>query len=158
MNMDMKAVKWAMLLLVAAFPYSPLLLLATEGDFRTVQLFWLIGLAGAAALLLLRKKWDGRELALASMLVKLIQIPAYLFWFVMGVLLFLFMGPVLAFVIDVMAIILTGLVGLAAVLRCRKEGRLTKGQAALFGILQFFFCVDIVAAIILYLKTKEVFQ
>lgn len=154
----MKAVKWVPVLLVAVFPYSPLCLMAWDGDFRTIQLFWLVGLAGAAALLFLRKNWSVRELALTNMLVKLIQIPAYLFWFGMGVLLFLFMGPVLAFVIDVMAIILTGLVGLAAVLRCRKEGFLTGGQAVLYGITQFLFCVDVVSAIILYVKTKEVSQ
>ncbi len=154
----MKAVKWGPVLLVAVFPYTPFCLLAWNGDFRAIELFWLIGLAGAAAVFLTAKRWSPRELALASMLVKLVQIPAYVFWFVIGVGLFLFMGPLLAFVIDAMAIILTGLLGLAAVLRCRKAGVLTTGWAALCGILQFFFCVDVVSAVILFIKAKEVSQ
>lgn len=154
----MKAVKWVALLLVGMFPYSPLCLMMVEGDFRTVELFWWVGLGAAAVLFFLRKRWSAQELAQASMWIKLIQIPAYIFWFIVGAALFLFMGPLLAFVIDVMAILLTGILGLVAVLQCRREGILTRGQAVLYGILQFFFCVDIVAAIILYRKTKEVLK
>ncbi len=41
------------------------------------------------------------------------------------------------------------LLGLAAVLRCRKEGRLTSTQTAIYGVLQFVLLADVVCAILL---------
>ena len=56
-----------------------------------------------------------------------------------------------------MTIALSGLVGLAAVLRCRMEGRLTARAAIVNGILQFVFCADVISAIWVYRNTKEAF-
>lgn len=150
----MEIVSWLLLLPVAVFPYS--LFLFPFRDFGTVELYWLIGLAGALLLFLTRRGWDARKMALSGMVVKLVQIPAYITWFVLGIAMFLFMGPLLSFLMDTMTIILSGLVGLAAVLRCKREGILTGKQALLHGVLQFIFCADVVSAIILYRKTKEV--
>lgn len=119
-------------------------------------LLWLAGLAAGLAVLLARNRWTVRELARVNLFIKLVHIPAYVFWFAAGILFFLFMGAPLAFFMDVMAISLSGLVGLAAVTRCKKEGVLTGKQAVIHGILQFIFCADVVSAIILYRKTREV--
>lgn len=154
----MKVIKWAPLLLVAVFPYSPLIFvdLLDRDPWGAVLWFWLVGLAAAVALCFTRKGWGARQLARASMLVKLVQIPAYVLWFLLGAATFLFMGPLLAFLVDAMTIFLSGLVGLAAVLRCRKSGILTRKQTILYAILQFLFCIDVISAIFLYRKAKEV--
>lgn len=133
MKTGMRIVNWVLLLLVAAFPYVPLLPLI---DDRPMHIFWPAGLA-AAAPFLTRKDWDAQRLARAGMLVKLAQIPAYVLWFVIGAAMFLFMGFLLSFFIDAMTIALSGLVSLPAVLQCEKDGILTRKQAVKHGILQF---------------------
>ena len=136
-------------------PVNPLLLIA---------LFWLLGLAGAVIVLwqAVRGKWQGRKLALASMLIKLLHIQNYVTLFfgaaLMVVIPFLFpMVAALAWVVDVLTIILSGAVGLAAVVRCRMEGRVTAKAAVVNGILQFVFCADVVSAIWVYRNSKEAF-
>lgn len=156
----MAIVNSLLLSMAAIFPYSPWIFAeALDKDPWTAVLwFWLAALAAALALFLTRKGWSARQLARAGMWVKLVQIPAYVMWFVLGAALFLFMGPLLAFLVDAMTILLSGLIGLAAVLRCRREGILTVRQAVIHGILQFVFCADVFSAVILYRKTKEVSQ
>lgn len=149
----MKLIRWLLLLPVIVFPYSPFLL--SLHDFGPIPGFWLAGLAGAVLLFLTRKGCDTRQLALAGMLTKLIQIPAYVLWFTVGIALFLFTGPLLAFMIDAMTIALSGLVGLSAVLQCKKAGILTGKQAVFHGVLQFVFCVDIISAIYVYIKSRK---
>lgn len=154
----MKVGNALLLFLVAIFPYSPWFFVEAldKNPWTAVLWFWLAALAGAIALLFTRRDWDARQLARAGMWVKLLQIPAYALWFMVGAVMFIFMGPLLAFLVDAMTIILSGLVGLGAVLRSKKEGILTVSQAVVHGILQFVFCADVVSAIILYRKTKEV--
>ena len=116
---------------------------------------WLVGLTCALLTFLLRDHWTARELALSNMLIKLIHIPSYVVWFIIGVAFVIFMGPVWAFIIDAMTIALSGLVGLIAAFCCKKEGSLTGQQTVLYGILQFIFVVDVISAIVLYCKAKE---
>lgn len=162
--------KWLPLLPVAVFPYT----IWVVGDMTGVGgsappafspvvlllLFWLLGLIGGVLTLWqsLRGKWEGRKLALAGMLIKLFHIQNYITLFLGAMLLFAIpMVPVLIWVVDVMTILLSGLVGLAAVVRCRAEGRLTNKAAVINGLLQFVFCADIISAIWVYRNTKEVF-
>ena len=157
----MKYLKWLPPLYVTAFPYLCLWDLYAaqaalrENPFARIGLFWLAGLAAALSVLLTRKHWTARELALANMLIKLTHILAYMFWFAAGILFFLFMGAPLAFFMDVLAISLSGLIGLAAVLNCGREGRLPAGKALLHGVLQFIFCADVVSAILVYRKARN---
>lgn len=156
----MKALKWIFLLPMEIFPYSFLMFVNVPqiDVWKAVGWFWLAGLAGDILLLFFEYKgnWDARSMARVSMAAKLFHTPAYLMWFLLALFLFIFLGPVLAFTIDAMTIILSGLLGLAAVLRCKKEGVLTGKQAVLYGILQFVFCADVISAVILYRKTREV--
>ena len=169
----MKYLKWLLLLPVAVYPYiyfvvimpglpedieNILRWLVNTLDLNIwsfIGLTWLVGLAGALLIFLSRKHWTARELALANMLIKLIHIPSYMFWFIFGIAMILFMGPVWAFLMDAMTIALSGLAGLAAVLRCRAEGRLTTGAAVVSGILQFVFCADVFSAIWVYIKSRK---
>lgn len=162
----MKYLKWLPLLPVAAFPFMIWLVGTIEEQTGVnpvfqVALFWLLGLVGAAAALWqsIRGRWEGRKLALASMLVKLFQIQNYVVLFLGGAGLGLLFSPIALFLwlLDVMTIFLTGLVGLAAVFRCRVEGRLTTKAMVVNGILQFVFCADVFSAIWVYRNTKEAF-
>ena len=134
-------------------PVNPLLL---------IGLFWLLGLAGAAVVFwqAVRGKWEGRKLALANMIIKLLHIGHYMtmFLFAASGALILFLFPMLAaiaLVVDVMTIALSGTVGLAGAVRCRMEGRLTTGAAIVNGILQFVFCADVFSAVWVYIKSRK---
>ncbi len=162
----MKYLKWLLLLPVAAFPYGYLAELygayIVGGSARLPidpsLLLWLFRLAALAVVLIIfftRDRWTGRDLALAGMLVKLVQIPAYVLWFLVGMAFFLLAGPVMAFFVDAQTILLSGLVGLAAVLRCRTEGKLERKTAVIHGILQFIFCADVFSAIWVYIKSRK---
>ena len=153
----MKYLKWLLLLPVAVFPYLFYVAYCVRylGPFVQVEPGWLVGLAAAVAVFLTRGRWTHRELALANMLMKLIHIPAYVLWFGLGLAMLLFAGPILAFVMDAMAIALSGLVGLAAVLRCRAEGRLTRKAAVVNGFLQFVFCADVFSAVWVFYKSRK---
>ena len=92
------------------------------------------------------------------MVIKLFHVQNYIVLFLGAMFLFaLPMVPVMIWLLDVLAIFLSGLVGLAAVLRCRAEGRLTDKAAIVNGIFQFVFCADIISAIWVYRNTKEAF-
>ena len=134
-------------------PVNPLLL---------IGLFWLLGLVGAAVVFrqAVRGQWEGQKLALANMIVKLLHIGHYvtMFLFAASGALILFLFPMLvaiALAADVMTIVLSGIVGLAGVVRCRMEGRLTTGAAIVNGILQFVFCADVFSAIWVYRKSRK---
>lgn len=157
--------RMAPLLPVAAFPFTVWLAaginVETEAQsvfpVLAIVLFWLLGLAGAVIVLWqsLRGGWEGRRLALASMAVKLLHVQNYIVLFLMAVA--AFMLPVLAVVVwafDVMTMFLSGLVGLAAVLRCRVEGRLSARATVVNGILQFVFCADVFSAVWVYRESR----
>ena len=108
---------------------------------------------------LIKKDLTAHGWAKAVMLVKLCQIPAYLTMFVFG-LVFLITIFLLPFAIGLMfvsiaCITMTGLLGTVTCLRAFREQRLSAPLAILAAILQFVFCVDIVAAIVLYVKCKK---
>lgn len=152
----MKYLKWLLFLPIAGFPYVLFLVLYGHGDFwGALSVTWLTGLICALVVLFVRRLWSVQALSLTAMIVKLLQIPAYVMWFLFAMVAFLFGGPVIAFFFDVLTIILSGLLGLAGVLRTREEGKLTTPQAVGYGILQFIFCVDIVSAILVYCASRK---
>lgn len=110
-------------------------------------------------ILALGKQWSGRSLALVSMTLKLIQIPGYVAIFLLGcifaITIWLFAFIIVLFFFDCLTILLTGLVGLAASIRCAKEKRVSKGLCIANGILSFVFCVDVVFAILFYIKSRR---
>lgn len=105
------------------------------------------------------KRWTALELAKANMVVKLVQIPAYVLIFLMGlactITIFTIGFTVVFFFLDCLSIVLTGLIGLgAAKLGCR-EGILSKKETLLYGVLPFLFCLDVICAIVLFRKVKR---
>lgn len=147
---------------VWAFPYSILAAFKWWSIFgRLLPAAPVVGLLCAATFLFLsgREGWGAGDTALISMTVKLLQIPAYGLFFLAGlsgIVLIQFLAVTLiVWLLDLMTITLSGMLGLAAVLRCKKEGLLTSKQAVVYSILQFVFCADVIAAVLLWRKASR---
>ena len=106
----------------------------------------------------LAKKWDAKKVALANMIVKLIQIPAYIVTFLLGAIfiltVFTYALSFLLVLFDCLTIILTGLTGACVAIRSYKEQKTTIAFSVANGILQFIFCADVVCCILLFVKCK----
>lgn len=98
------------------------------------------------------------EAAKAAMMLKLIHIPAYLLIFLCSLLFLITIFTaglsLVLLLLDAITITASGLIGLAAVLRCKDEHLLTGKAALLQGLLQFVFCIDIISIIWIYRKTQ----
>ncbi len=105
-------------------------------------------------------KCNAIELVKLNMIIKLVHIPAFVFHFLLG----MFgvaaclwgIGFVMwAILIDLLTIGLTGMIGLSASVSCRKEGMITKPMAFLYGFLSYIYCVDVISAIVFYVKLRK---
>lgn len=107
----------------------------------------------------LRDKEDVAGVARMNMIIKLVQIPAYLYIFIFGLLCMVTIFTMgISFVLmwlDAVSISLSGLIGISAVKHARGIGALSGPQMILHGILQFIFCADIISSIIVFRKTKQ---
>lgn len=106
----------------------------------------------------LKKKRSAKELLGINLAVKALHVPAYVFLFLAGfaslITIFTAGFAVVFMILDGLTIVLSGLVGLSAVLRLRDEGKLTLSQTGLHGLLQFVFCADLASSILLYFHAK----
>lgn len=117
-------------------------------------------LAGAAVCLLAKKEqWNPLVLGKAVTIVKLLQIPAYVAIFALGFMLFISLLTIpfalLLVVIDGITLWATGLCQAGAVLSGYQQGRLTKKEAFLWILPQFFFCADVIGSVCFYRKMKK---
>ena len=105
------------------------------------------------------KRQDAKELLTVNMVVKCIQIPAYILIFLMGIMclmtIFTMGFSVLLMVLDCLGLVLTGLLAVSGIIRAALEGKITKKTAVFCCIGSFIFCVDVVIAIVLYRKVKK---
>lgn len=156
-----------LMLLVVVFPYTLVLFLylvffnhlpqnwTIFEIYGCIILAWLFGLTGAICLAVSNasKRTDAKAAAKNNMLVKLLQIPAYILLFGIGalcsMLIFTWLVTFTIIVVDVMTMLLSGINGAAAVSKCRKEGLLSRNAAFWMGIAQFVYCVDVVCAVAL---------
>ena len=103
-------------------------------------------------------KLNAVEATRINMIIKIIQIPAYLFIFVIGCMCLLTIFTVgisfVLLILDGVSIILSGLIGVFVVRRCYADGILTRTEMVIHSILQFVFCLDVVSAIIVFRKVK----
>jgi len=101
----------------------------------------------------------GLELARASVRLQLIQIPAYLAIFLLGLLCMftIFTAAISAvlLLLDGMSLALSGLVGVHAVRRCRAERILTAKESAFAAAFQFVFCANVVCSVLLFFRAKH---
>lgn len=110
-------------------------------------------------LLSVKHHWEPLFLAKTAMIVKLLQIPAYIAIFILGLLcmisIFTFAATVLFAVFDFLCLILTGLITSAAVINTIKAQQLSTKTCWFVLALQFVFCADVVATIYFYRQIKK---
>ena len=95
-----------------------------------------------------------------NLIIKGIQIPAYIMHFILGFLGLAMsvwgIGIVLwAILIDLLTILLTGISSIGCSIRMRKEGILSTAAAILMGIGCFVYCADVVIAIVYTVKARK---
>lgn len=117
------------------------------------------GLTVLALILALVQKWDSTSMAKTVMIIKLIQIPAYIVIFVLGVICFVTIFT-LAFsfffiLFDLAVIAMSGMLQTAAVIAAKRKGQLSGFQVPLFILLSYIYCADVVAAVMLYVMLKK---
>lgn len=104
-------------------------------------------------------KYTTAEAVKMNLIIKCVHIPAYIFHFLLGCL-----GVVMsvwgigfifvAIVVDALTITTSGTNAIGCSVRMYKDGYLTKSGAILFGIANYIYCIDVVAAIYYHVKVK----
>ena len=102
---------------------------------------------------ILAARISARNVARTSLTIKLIQVPAYIVLFIIGLgcsfTVFTYAVSIILIMLDNMTIAMTGLIGLSAAIRGRREKKISRKKAVIHGILQFVFCADVVSAFLL---------
>ncbi len=107
-----------------------------------------------------RGRYTAHQAAKMNCVIKGVQIPAYMFHFLLamlgGLLSVWGIGFILwAILIDILTIALTGINAIGCCIRMCKEGMISKGKSVFYALCSFVFCIDVVVAIILYIKAKK---
>lgn len=159
--------KYWPLIFVVAGPYLCFLMVTDmQGRFVIfgLLLLYLVRLAalavgGFTALSCIMKERSAREVLAVNLIVKLLQIPAYVLIFICSAanLLFVLTAHIALsmLITDLFAVAATGLIGAAGVIRAKNEGCIDGLTTIILGLLQFIFVADIVAAIVALVKTKR---
>ena len=102
----------------------------------------------------IREQWDAIPMAKTVMWIKLCQIPAYVAIFVLGMIMaitiFTIPFAIALFLLDCLALTVTGLLNFSAVLAACREGKTTWKKSWWVAALQMVFCADVVASVIFY--------
>lgn len=105
-----------------------------------------------------KNKWEAYSLAKTMMIIKIIHIPAYIAIFVLGAIcaltVFSLAFTYLFIIFDYLLLVMSGLMTSSAVLRAMDEN--PKAFKKYFWLIpvQFVFCVDVFATVLLYKKLK----
>lgn len=101
-----------------------------------------------------------RQAARMNLIIKCVQIPAYIMHFILG-----FIGLAMsvwgigfllwAVLIDLLTILLTGISSIGCSVRMRKEGLVSLPGAIFMGVGCFIYCVDVVIAIVYVVKARK---
>ena len=154
------------LALLLAAPYAMLaggiVLLSHGKPWMALALWGLIVLLVFApgmlrAFLLPRRGWTARRLLFWNMVLKLCNIPFYIGVFFVGLMAGVFVIPLLPFLalIDYSVLLPSTMFGLSGLLQARRERRIDTKALLIFGIMQFFFCLDVVSAICMYADARK---
>ena len=111
----------------------------------------------ACAFFLPRKGWSARQLLFWNMLLKVCNIPFFLCVFFAGMMMSVFVIPLLLplILIDYSVLLPSTMYGLSGLLQARREGRISAKTLGIFGIMQFFFCLDVVSAVWMYASARK---
>lgn len=112
------------------------------------------------AFILAAKKESSSQLLFWAMLLKLCNIPIYIFIFMFGTLaailpLGFLLIPFLV-IFDYIMLLPSTMYGISGIIQARREGKITIETAVINGILHFFFCLDVISAIIMFRKVKSI--
>lgn len=107
---------------------------------------------------------DSKKVLFNNMIIKLMHIPTYLVVFIIGMGVIPIIFPffytivivlpiiIILVIIDILIIILSGPVGVAGLIQAYREKKLTKVVTVINCILQFVFCLDVISAVVVYIK------
>ena len=105
------------------------------------------------------KKWNAISLAKAAMIMKLVQVPAYVLIFALGavfvITIFTLPFSIGLFVIDCLSVFMTGLFVVSSVITTIKSNTFTLKEVIWVILLQFIFCADVISSIVFYIKLKR---
>ena len=149
--------------------FTPFTTVIVESVFQNnvlweLALFVILGLITLAVsiayfVMAIRKGWDALTMAKYAMILKLAQIPAYIVIFVLGaallITIFTMAISIGLWLLDCFTLFLSGLFTVAAVINSVRQGDFTPKEVQWFAVLQLFFCIDVVAAIVFYRKLKK---
>ena len=108
--------------------------------------YLLVGLKSTTLSPTLLAKWN--------LWVKLAHIPFYMGIFLLAFLVLPLLAPWFFF-LDIAVLFLSSSLGIAAVLRARKENCISTGWAIALGIAHCFFVTDVISAFLLWRKLKQ---
>lgn len=154
-----------MLLLLAA-PYA---ILGSAALAFTGRRAWLALLAWGVAFLLVflpnmvyafmlpRMGYTQRQLLFWNMFLKLCNIPFYVLVFLMGMMMSVFVIPLLPILIlvDYTVLLPSTMYGVSGLLKARKARRISKKALIVNGIMQFMFCLDVCSSVYLYVSSRR---
>jgi len=98
---------------------------------------------------------------MASMIIKVAQIPIYIFHFIVGVM-GLFMSVwgigfiLFAIIIDLFTIAVSGTFLLAGIIGLYRKEKISKKEMILYGIASYVYCVDVVISIYICIKVNNI--
>lgn len=106
-----------------------------------------------------RKEYSAKTGAKYFMVMKLVQVPAYIITFLLGLLLLITIftaGISLLFlVLNALSIVPSFIIGARVVRDCQKEGLLSTGARVTFTILQAVFCLDVISSVIVFCMVRK---
>lgn len=106
------------------------------------------------------KKWDALSLAKTAMVMKLVQVPAYVLIFALGAVfvmtIFTIPFSIGLFVIDCLSMFMTGLFTISSVIATIRNNIFARKEVVWVMLLQFVFCADVISSVIFYIKLKRV--
>ena len=105
------------------------------------------------------KKWDDLSLARSAMIIKLVQIPAYIVSFILSVFcaftILLIAFTIAMILLNSLSIMCTGLLTTSSVINARRKQSVSVGTAVCTIILQCVPVADVILSVILFCKLSK---
>ena len=107
-------------------------------------------------------KWNPLSLAKAAMIIKLVQIPAYVLIFVLGfmflITIFTYPFSIALFMLDCLSMFTTGLLVIASAITAIRKNIFSFQEVLGVILLQFVFCADVISSVVFYNKLKDFYN
>ena len=109
------------------------------------------------AFFLPRMGFGGKQILFWSMLLKICNIPIFLFVFAMGLLLFVVIIPLIPLLVlfDLFLLLATSMYGINGIIQCGKERCLSPKVVGINIVLHFIFCADVISSVYCYIRSRK---